>query len=163
MPCANFIFSETSPSAASTVASSQPVQDAASYLPAGVAGPLDDYDAIEVIAELVGATGGTLDIYVQQNPSGDGVTWFDIVHFTQLAAAASAVKYEASISLYNNITTPVTVGKNTSPALAAGSNVNGPFSDRVRLLMVAGSGTSAGAAVKVTVCAQRTRVREIGD
>jgi hypothetical protein len=81
------------------------------------------------------------------------------VHFAQLLAAATAVKYEASVSLYSTITVPTTVGKGASPALAAGKSLNGPFSDRARLWMVAGAGTSAGAAVKVTICGQRRRIR----
>lgn len=162
MPFARFIFAETSPSAAGTAASSQPVDSSANYLPPGVAGPLDDYDSLDIVAELTGATGGTLDVYVQSNPDGQNQNWFDIAHFTQLAAAAAAVKYNCSISLFTNATAPTVVGKNLSPALAANTMVQGPFSDRIRVLMVAGTGTSAGAAVRVTVCAQRSRLREFG-
>jgi len=162
MPLANWVWNETSPSAAGAAASSQAVQGAASYLPAGVAGPVDDYAALAIVAELVGATGGTLDVYIQQNPSGDGVTWFDLVHFAQLSAGHGAVTYESSVSLYSQATSPVVVGKNAAPALGAGTSLNGAFSDRLRLLMVAGASTTAGAPVKVTVCGQRPRTREVG-
>lgn len=149
-----FIFVETSPAAASTVVSSQPVQNSTSPYPAGVASPIDDADALGIFAELVGATGGTLDVYVQISPDG-GLNWSDMVHFPQLAAAAAAVKYSASISLFSNITTPVVTGKNLVPAIAVNTVVNGAFSDRCRLVFVAGGGTSVGAAVRVTITPQR--------
>ena len=40
--------------------------------------------------------------------------------------------------------------------------VNGSFGDRFRLVMVAGTSTSAGASVVVRVSAQRARLREAG-
>jgi hypothetical protein len=162
MSSAVWIFNETSPSAQGGAPSVNRVQNAALYLPAGVAGPLDDYGSLKLTAELVGATGGTLDVYVQQNPGDDNVSWFDIAHFPQLTAAHAPIIYEAGISLYSQATAPVVIGKNASPALAANANVSGPFSSRLRLWMVAGSGTTVGAAVKVTLHAQRKLLREIG-
>lgn len=156
-----FIFVETSPSAAGTVASSQPVQNVTAPYPNGVASPIDDSDALDVFAELVGATGGTLDVYVQSSPDG-GNNWTEVVHFPQLAGGAAAIKYQAPISLFTNATTPVVVGKNLAPALATNTVVNGAYSDRLRLLFVAGSGTTAGAAVRVTVTPQRAFPRNVG-
>jgi hypothetical protein len=153
----NFVFSETSPSAAGTAASSQPVQNAGNFLAPGVAGPLQNFDAADIFAELTGATGGTLDVYLQRSPD-DGVTWYDAVHFTQLASGGSAVIYSTALSNAQQTAAPVAVGKNLSPALGAGVTVNGPTSDRLRLVMVAGSGTSAGAAVTVRVMAQRAEI-----
>jgi len=150
-----FIFVETSPAAPGTAVSTQPVQNVTSPYTNGIACPIDDSDALDVFAELVGATGGTLDVYLQVSPDG-GLNWTEAIHFPQLAAGGGAVKYQAPISLFTNITTPVVVGKNLVPALAANTVVNGAYSDRCRLLMVAGGGTSAGAAVKVTVTAQRS-------
>ena len=53
-----------------------------------VAGPsikgLSAYICVRMIADLQGATGGTLDVYLQ---GFDGDDWFDVVHFAQLAAA----------------------------------------------------------------------------
>jgi hypothetical protein len=156
---AYFAFSETSPASASTAASSQPVQNAGSFLPAGVAGPMQSYDAVDVIAELKGATGGTLDVYLQISPN-DGIDWFDLIHWPQLGAGASAVIYQAPISNATATTTTTVVGKNLSPTLGSatpttGVVVNGAFSDRMRLVMVAGTSTSAGAAVVVRVSPQR--------
>jgi len=151
-----FVFTEISPSAPGTAASSGPVQNAGSFLPGGIAGPMQDYDAVDVIAELKGATGGTLDVYVQISPD-DGGSWYDIVHFPQLANGAAQVYYQAPISNATTTTTAIVVGKNLVPALTGTvSVVNGAFSDRMRLVMVAGSGTSAGAQLVVKVAPQRS-------
>ena len=162
MTIGNFIFSETSPAAPGTAASVGPVQNAGSYMAAGLAGPLDDYDSIGVVAELVGATGGTLDVYLQSSQDA-GISWFDVIHWTQLAGGGAAVKWSSPISQATTTSVPIAVGKNLSPALAANVVVNGAFSDRFRLVMVAGSGTSVGAAVVVRICPQRSRIRELGD
>lgn len=154
MARALFIFNETSPAAAGTSASSQPVQNAGSNFPIGVAGPMSDYDAVDVIADLTGATGGTLDVYLQISPD-DGQNWYDIIHFSQLAAGAALASYQAPLSNATVTNSPIKVGKNLSPALAASTVVNGAFSDRMRLVMVAGSGTSAGAPVVVRIAPQR--------
>jgi hypothetical protein len=156
-----YIFSETSPSAPGTSVSSQQVQNVTSPYPSGVATPIDDSDALDVFAELVGATGGTLDVYLQVSPDG-GQSWTEIVHFPQLAAGAAVVKYQAPVSLFTNATVPVVVGKNLVPALAVNTIVNGSYSDRCRLLFVAGTGTTSGAAVKVTVTPQRSFPRNVG-
>lgn len=162
MPSQQFLFSETSPAAAGTAASSQPVTGAESAnLPGGVAGFFDDYDAINVVCDLVGATGGTLDVYVQISPD-QGSTWYDVIHYPQLSAGAAAVSYDTPLSNATTTTAPQKVGKGLSPALPANAAVNGAFSDRMRLVMVAGAGTSAGAAVIVRAQAQRARLREAG-
>jgi hypothetical protein len=158
MSLASFVFLETAPAAPGMAASAQVVQGSANYFPAGVAGPLDDFEALQLVAELVGNTGGTLDVYVQTSPD-QGVNWFDFAHFAQLNAGAAAVRYVLTASLYTQNTAPIAVGKNLAPALAANTFVNGAFGDRVRLLMVSGTGTTAGAAVKVSVVAQRTYPR----
>ncbi len=155
MALAAFAFSETSPAAAGTAASAVAVMGSASYAPAGVAVPFDDYESLNVVAELVGATGGTLDVYLQVSPD-QGVNWFDFAHFPQLAGSASAIKYTLTASLYSPLTVPIVIGKNLVPALAVNTFVNGAMGDRMRLLMVAGTSTSVGAAVKVSLVAQRT-------
>ena len=92
------VFQETSPASAITVASSQPVVGADFNVAAGVAGyGLDDYDSLDITASLVGATGGTLDVFVQGSPD-EGANWFDCVHLTSLAAGAAAIIYRTTIS-----------------------------------------------------------------
>lgn len=154
-----YIFHETSPNAAGTLASAGTVDNAANYLPVGVAGPFDDTDGTDVYAELVGATGGTLDVYVQVSPD-EGANFYDAIHFPQLAAGAAAVKYRATLAYAQQNTAatqgqPIVVGKNLTPALAVNTVVPGAGFNRARLLFVAGASTSAGASVRVVLCAKR--------
>jgi hypothetical protein len=150
-----FVFNEISPNAAGTAASSGPVQNANPSLAAGVAGPLDDCDGIDIVAILVGATGGTLDVYMQAG-TPDGA-WWDVVHFTQLSAGHGAVTYKTNISpvALGTAAAPTAIGSGLSPALATGTTVQGIGFDRMRLVFVAGASTSAGANIKVYATAQR--------
>lgn len=151
-----FVFNETSPAAAGVAASSQPVGSGPNFFPPGVAGPLDNADGVDVLAELVGAAGGTLDLYLQTSPDS-GTTWVDAIHFPQLASGAGAIKYRATLSPHPQSTSdaPVAVGTGLSPALAVDTVVQGTGFDRCRLVTVAGAGTTAGAAVKVIVSVDR--------
>lgn len=162
IPIANFQFNETSPAAPGTVASSQPVIGGVDPVLPGVCGFLSDYDGAEIVAEFGGATGGTLDVYVQTSPD-EGAHWYDMIHFPQAAAGSGAKVYQAPISTATTTTTTTAIGKDLSPALANGAVVNGAMTDRIRLVMVAGAGTSAGTSVVVKVCPQRPRVREGGE
>jgi hypothetical protein len=108
--------------------------------------------AVTFIADVIGATGGTLDVGVQHSP--DGVTWYDYVHFSQLAAAAAAIVYHYSPALNDSITT---IGKyvlapasNTTITLANGSVAGGHWFDQLRCIFVPGAGTTVGAACVVT-------------
>ncbi len=94
-----------------------------------------------------GATGGTLDIYLQTSPDA-GTTFVDYAHFTQFAASSAATKQAFSVSKSAqglSSSAPLTVGSATTPALAANTVVGGDRGDRIRVVFVAGSGTSAGA------------------
>ena len=165
MPLQTFIFTETSPAAPGTAASSQVVSgDNSANIPAGVCGLIDDYESIEVVAELKGASGGTLNVYLQTSPDG-GLSWFDTIAWPQITAAAAVAYYASPLSQATNSVTTTVVGKNLAPALVNSTTagvVNGSFGDRFRLVMVAGSGTNAGAVVVVRVSAQRSRLREAG-
>jgi hypothetical protein len=153
----NFKFSETSPSAPGSAASANKVRGSgADYLPAGVAGPIDDYDGIDILLDVQGATGGTLNVYVQSKP-GDGEDWYDIVSFPTIQAGAAEAYFRAQITPHSGTSFPVQVGKNLSPALPPGTSLNGAFGSRLRLVMVAGAGTTAGAQVTCLVCAQRAQ------
>jgi hypothetical protein len=112
---------------------------------------LEDVDTITIIATLAGATGGTLDVYLQTSFDG-GTVWVDMAHFPQLAAAAaSSVRVW---QLCRNVvhSTLATVGSGTvaapGVALAANTVVN-CWGDRIRAVYVAGGGTTLGAAVDI--------------
>ncbi len=128
-----FNLSFTSPSAASTVAET----------------PLTNLGIFRsgfLLATIQGATGGTLDVYLQVTPDG-GTTWMDWVHFPQKTAGAGATSYGLSISQTTgelNVATVTTVGTGLQPALGAGDYHGGAFGDQIRALAVAGSSTSAG-------------------
>lgn len=125
----------TSPASATTAAIGSPIYN------------ISKYDNLVVFATLQGATGGTLDVYLQTSFDG-GTTWYDWVHFTQIAAAGASRIYRFSPSLTNDIST---VGSGTSPALSAGSTAGGPWGDQIRCIATAGAGTSAGAAQTILI------------
>lgn len=137
------VISDTTPAAASTA-----VGDTAAGL--------DKYDSLLVIADLVGATGGTLDIYLQVTKD-NGTTWYDYAHFAQLAAGAAAIKKMFTVSRAQGRVATVTVGSGTSPALAVDTVIGGEWGDRMRAVYVAGASTSAGAAITITIVGTRVR------
>jgi hypothetical protein len=112
------------------------------------------YDAcsfLTIVAELTGITGGTLDVHIQDSP--DGVTWYDYLHFAQLAAGAAAVKVVYTPALPNAI---VTIGKSVDPAtpapvLAAAAFRGGHPFRYLRSVAIAGAGASAGVAQTITI------------
>lgn len=105
---------------------------------------LADYHSMGVVVVLAGSTGGTLDIYVQYSPD-KGVSWADYAHFAQITAGAAAITRSFATSKYAQQLTVATIGTGLTPALAANTVTGGDFGDRIRVVMVAGSGTSAGA------------------
>ena len=135
------ILSGTSPNSASTAAGTV------------IACGLADLDSLTVVASLVGATGGVLDVYLQTSHDG-GTTYYDWLHFTQLTAGNAAVKVVAHTPRTLNAAL-TTVGAATTPALAAGTLTGGSWGDQMRLLFVAGASTSAGAAISVQIVGNR--------
>lgn len=134
----------TSPAAAGQAVVGKPVAD------------LELYGLFTVHAQLVGATGGTLDVYLQRKINTN--EWQDWVHFPQLGGGAAAVKYCVAAPVPQGAS-PVVVGQTAddgttgAPALAANTVAPGHLGYEVRCLAVAGSGTSAGAAVKIEILA----------
>jgi hypothetical protein len=157
-----FTFTETSPAAPGTAASSAAITSSDLYhqSTAGVAigstqNGFDKCNALSFFATLIGATGGVLDVYVQ-TASGPAAPFVDIGHFPQLTAGQTpAVKYNAGISLTNTTLTPIVVGSALVPALAANNFVPFQWGDRFRLVFVAGASTTVGAAVSVQITASR--------
>lgn len=135
----NFVLTGTSPAAAGTVVG--PVSD-------GVTQCIADYTSMRVEASLQGATGGALDVYLQVSYD-QGVSWTDFAHFSQLAAGAAAIKYAFTSSRNVGDGAIVTPGKDTSPTLAANTVRAGDWGSMIRVLFVAGVGTSAGAAQSI--------------
>jgi hypothetical protein len=108
---------------------------------------LDNFTTCVIHAQLVGATGGPLDVYVQS--SIDGSSWYDVVHFTQLGAGAGAVRYFASVNRFP-AGTPAIRTVNTAdatPALGANSLVSEGLGNALRIVCVAGALTSASASL----------------
>jgi hypothetical protein len=136
-----FDLSGTSPVAAGTVAGAY-------------AAGLAKFSGLRVEALLVGATGGTLDVYLQRKVGPD--LWVDWCHFPQLAAGASAVAYSFAVDnatpASGTLTAVTTRGSDAtpSPGMAAGLDLVHP-GDMVRVVYVGGASTSAGAAAKVRV------------
>jgi hypothetical protein len=94
-------------------------------------------------AELQGATGGTLDIYLQYQ--ADALAdWIDFAHFAQLAAGAIASDVVVNLQKKTALVAATAVGKGTTPALAAGTFLNIDWGTAVRVLFVAGAGTTLG-------------------
>jgi len=116
---------------------------------------LERYDWFTIDAALVGATGGTLDVYLQRRIALDsevtGGVWADWLHLTQLASGASAIKYSLQTGSDKTIST-VAFGTDASagtPVLSAASFVGGHPGQALRCVCVAGASTSAGAAVTI--------------
>jgi hypothetical protein len=130
----------TSPAAASTVVVS----------PVFSGGVIKRADYLIVDALLTGGTGGALDVYLQRKTGTNA--WLDWIHFPQVAAGTSK-KYTVVLSQQNTTIADVGGGTDASPgvSLAANSFVNMIPTDDVRIVFVAGGGTSAGASNTVTI------------
>ena len=137
-------LSGTSPSSNTTVAG----QDS---ITAGYA-DLSNCRNFTIVRTLQGATGGTLDVYLQFSP--DGSTWYDWAHFDQQAGSAAANTKVWVPALTN---TSTTIGSGTSPALAVSTFIGGHPTKAVRVLYVSGSGTSVGAAQTIKLIATRPK------
>lgn len=131
-------ITDTSPASASTAVSAATVSG------------LERFDWIAIEADLEGATGGTLDVYLQRKLGDD--LWRDWLHFPQLSSGAAAVKYSAQSGSNTDIVV-VGGGTDSSPgvALAADTLVGGHPGTEIRAVYVAGASTSAGAAQTIRI------------
>jgi len=137
MAVRDIILTATSPAAASTAAST------------AEASGLDAYDSFMIDADLVGATGGTLDVILQRF---SGTLWREWYRFPQLAAAAAAIHYTYVPALNDSVTVH---GVTITPALAVSTAVGGHPGDKLRFLFIAGASTSAGGVQTVTIQCRR--------
>jgi hypothetical protein len=136
----SFTLTDTSPASATSATS------------AGYAGGLQYFDTLTIISTLQGGTGGNLSVYLQTT-FDDGVTWFDFAHYQTISAGASAATNIWHVHRSTAVTAATTIGSGTSPALAVNTINGGAFGDRIRVLYVAGAGTSAGASQTVRIIA----------
>lgn len=131
------VFSDTTPSTETTEVGSS-------------ATGLDEFQEIHIEADLVGATGGTLDVYIQRKLADD--LWRDWIHFPTISAGGGAVKYSVPPGYTKDIYT-VGGGTDASPgiALAADTFVGGHPGNTIRAVYDAGPSTSAGTGVTIRV------------
>jgi hypothetical protein len=117
-----FVISDTTPEEPGTAIGS-------------VVAGLIDYDSFVVDAELTGAEGGDLDVYLQREVDED--LWADWIHFPQVSGGSTAVTYTVQISPTAN-TSIVAVGTGTdsdpgNPALADEGTTDGaPVTIRIK-------------------------------
>lgn len=120
------------------------------------AGSTLNADKLVIDATLLGGTGGTLDVYLQRKIATD--TWRDWIHFPQIAAG-TAKKYSLAITGEGASIVETGGGSDAAPgvALAANTAVNIIPGGDVRVVFVAGGGTSAGASnsIKITPYMER--------
>jgi hypothetical protein len=134
-------LSGTSPAGASAT-----VVDATSATQIGL------YSTCSFMATVQGATGGTLDIFVQtrfKQKAAPGFFWVDTAHLTQLAAAAAQTTVAFTLTRWSPTTSAITANLNIAsgtPLLAAATVVPGLLGDQLRIVYKTGAGTSAGAA-----------------
>lgn len=110
--------------------------------------PTGDLSLVSVCAfyaSVVGATGGTLDIYIQASIDG-GTTYYDMAHLPQLAAGAAAIVYSFGVNRGGIGAAPVVGGDGV---LAVNTIIPGSLGRLMRMKLVAGASTSAGAVLVV--------------
>jgi hypothetical protein len=146
-----------------TVSPAAPSGVVPTIFPVTNAGPnayygLDDYSTVLIDAVVLGATGGTLDIYFQTSllarQGVAGGRWYDIAHLPQIAAGAAAARYSMIFTRAKGIapTTPSTISDvtvNGTSGLAANTILSQVLGDSIRMVMVAGAGTTAGASLVI--------------
>jgi hypothetical protein len=102
--------------------------------------------------KVTGATGGTLDVYLQKlivDPTSGANVWVDYIHCTQTAGGTTTKENYGSGETDNG---PIAVGQGTDAApavaLAAGKIAHGHPGKALRLVFVTGTGVSvAGSAL----------------
>jgi hypothetical protein len=143
------LITATSPAEASTVVGA-------------IAARLDQFESIRVEATLLGAIGGVLDVYLQSCSDKDGTVWTDYAHYPQISAAAAAATYVFTAARSGQQLTMTAAGTGAAltatPSLAANTVIGGEFGDRLRVVFVAGVGTSAGALQTIRVVGTLGRV-----
>jgi hypothetical protein len=128
----------------------------------GFVGGLSYFDAITIVATIQGATGGTLDIYLQTSYDvtpelpADSLArvWYDYAHYQQLADGASPLNIVWHVDRSTPVTAETSVGTGLNPALGVSTVNGGAWGDLMRVLFVPGAGTTAGTEQIVTFVCQ---------
>lgn len=119
-------------------------------------------DVVQIDAVLSGATGGYLDVVLQRRVAVD--SWIDLCRFVRLAAGSAAKRFSFTIDGSGLGPGGVRIfevggGSDASPdiALTVSNSTNTTPGDALRLILVAGAGTSAGASQSITLTAYEER------
>ena len=129
----------TSPTSATTTAGTQQIDIGRSA------------QRIQLLASTLGATGGSLDLFVQTTDTPNTeASWVDFAHFDTISAAAAAAKQLLSTTKQSQEQPPLVIGASTTPLLDPGI-VPGGWKRYLRLCFKANASTSAGAAQSVEV------------
>ena len=145
-----------------TIAENSPDSGAANVPSVAYVGGLSYFDAISIVATIQGATGDTLDVYLQTsyelNPDWPadhpGRIWYDYAHFQQLADGASPVTVALHVNRSTSVTAETTIGTGISPALGVSTIMGGAWGDMLRILFVPGASTTAGSEQVLTIIGQ---------
>jgi hypothetical protein len=106
------------------------------------------WENVFCIGELLGATGGGLNVRIQDKPDSAAADFYDLLAFNTvplLTAAAEAIQ-RMHVCLTG---VPNKIGKNDAPRLTPGTCVGGMFGDVWRVSFEALTGTSAAASQTV--------------
>ncbi len=119
---------------------------------------LGDYSSLVVLSTIRGATGGTLDVYLQTSIDQEGTAtgvrkWADVVHYSQALAAAAETSYAIGLSRWGTEAAPTVVAyaTNTTVTLGANTVVPGVIGRAMRVVYKAGASTSAGASQVIDI------------
>lgn len=117
---------------------------------AGPEAALGRYHAMQVIATLQGSD-GPLDVYIQT--SSHRAAWTDYAHFPKALTAKGASPQTVTWTVSRGAESGgfTVVGQDLKPMLAEGKVLGGEWGAHVRVVFVAGAGTTAGAEQKITV------------
>lgn len=132
-----FFITGTSPASASTAQVGEEAKG------------LSRFQHFDFVLKEIGGTGGTVDVYIQRFDTNLN-EWVDYAHFPQVAAATTA-RYVATSQPLTGANPILSVGQGTTPALAANSIIGGHPGDKVRMVVTAGAGTSAGATQMLSI------------
>lgn len=119
-----------------------------------------EYGRVVGCANLVGAAGGAVDLILQTNygrglgQNGAG-SWKEIARFNQLASGAAALSWTIVLTRGGSGTSTTPTSANVldgpvggyTPVIAVNTVIPQTLGDSLRLLVLPGAGTTAGAAL----------------